>query len=444
MSLGGFASGLATALQRAEDRYQDKKAREEARAEARLARAANQAFQEKMYTRRQKDDYMKEVMNYQSELKAIFGTDQKGLQMVAAVMPMGKYGVEMAKNYQSVANDRGFTKAEFQDLFEVMYPDGVDSQTFGDVDLNKIVKNMEQNRFADPEDPRVPLSGIQFKFKPLPQKTKEYMDIVQGTSMGTLMMAEAYLFDLKNKGITGEQLKKAQGYLDLAQKRVDDEAADALELAKAKSGEKLNQTKAALEDNLVDTFESYATSAAGDQYTKAMGDRITLNLEGNITPTLMGNLRLAEKQGTRKINSIPDDNTYGNSTYLLIAKDAMDNSILKPQQTVYDNLESKAKDDFKNNKKNLVLIKRREVDPSTGEVTYGGLSVDQYRKELLSTLKENHFYAVPHYKENGRVDLSKEPMYYMHKSVLSKTSPTNELGLKTYLRPKLLIQRTGQ
>ena len=78
-----------------------------------------------------------------------------------------------------------------------------------------------------------------------------------------------------------------------------------------------------------------------------MGDRITLNLEGNITPTLMGNLRLAEKQGMRKINSIPDDNTYGNETYLLIAKDAMDNSILKPQQTVYDNLESKAKDDFK-------------------------------------------------------------------------------------------------
>ncbi len=41
-------------------------------------------------------------------------------------------------------------------------------------------------------------------------------------------------------------------------------------------------------------------------------------------------------------------------------------------------------------------------------------------------------------------DLSKEPMYYMHKSVLSKTSPTNELGLMPYLRPKLLIQRTGQ
>jgi len=440
MSLGGFASGLATALQRAEDRYQDKKAREEARAEARLARAANQAFQEKMYTRRQKDDYMKEVMNYQSELKAIFGTDQKGLQMVAAVMPMGKYGVEMAKNYQSVANDRGFTKAEFQDLFEVMYPDGVDSQTFGDVDLNNIVKNMEQNRFADPEDPRVPLSGIQFKFKPLPQKQKDFTELVGSNANQSLMMAEAHLMSLKNRGVTGKPLEQAEAYFKTTEKRYNKEVSDALELAKAKSGEKLNQTKAALEDNLVDTMESYATSAVGDQYTKAVGDRITLSLQGNMTPTLMGNLRQAQKQGMRKINSIPDDNTYGNETYLLIAKDAMDNSILKPQQTVYDNLLKKAKADFKANKKNLVLIKRK--DPETG--LYDGLSAEDYRLQLLNKLKENHFYAVPHYKENGRVDLSKEPMYFMHKSVLSKTSPTNELGLKTYLRPKLLIQRTGQ
>jgi len=444
MSLGGFASGLATAFQRAEDRYQDKKAREEARAEARLARAANQAFQEKMYTRRQKDDYMKEVMNYQSELKAIFGTDQKGLQMVAAVMPMGKYGVEMAKNYQSVANDRGFTKAEFQDLFEVMYPDGVDSQTFGDVDLNKIVKNMEQNRFADPEDPRVPLSGIQFKFKPLPQKQKDFTELVGSDANQSLMMAEAYLTTLKNKGVTGEQLEQAEAYFKKTETRYNKEVSDALDLAKAKGTDKLNQTKAALEDNLVDTMESYATSAVGDQYTKAVGDRITLSLQGNMTPTLMGNLRQAQKQGMRKINSIPDDNTYGNSTYLLIAKDAFDNSIMKPQQTVYDALLTKAKKDFKDNKANVVVIKQREVDPATGVVTYGGLSVDQYRKELLNTLKENHFYAVPYYKDNGIIDLSKQPMYYMHKAVLNKTSPTNELGLKTYLRPKLLIESMGQ
>lgn len=440
MSLGGFAQGLATAFQRAEDRYQDKKAREEARAEARLARAANQAFQEKMYTRRQKDDYMKEVMSYQAELKAIFGTDKEGLQMVAAVMPMGKYGVEMAKNYQSVANERGFNKEEFKNMFEVMYPDGVDSETFGDVNLENVVKGMEKNRFAKEGDPRDPLSGIGFKFKPLPQKQKDFTELVGSNANQSLMMAEAYLTTLKNKGTTGKKLEEAEAYFKTTEKRYNKEVSDALDLAKAKGGEKLKQTKAALEDNLVDTFESYATSAAGDQYTKAMGDRITLNLEGNITPTLMGNLRLAQMQGERKINSIPDDDTYGNSTYLLIAKDAMDNSILKPQQTVYDALLSKAKDDFKQNRKKLVLIKRK--DPQTG--LYDGLSAEDYRKELLNTLKENHFYAVPQYKENGRIDLSKEPMYYMHKSVLSKTSPTNELGLKTYLRPKLLIQRTGQ
>jgi len=446
MSLGGFAQGLATSLQRAEDRYQDKKAREEARAEARLARAANQAFTEKMYTRRQKDDYMKEVMGYQSELKAIFGTDKEGLQMVAAVMPMGKYGVEMAKNYQSVANERGFNKAEFKNMFEIMYPDGVDSETFGDVNLENVVKGMEKNRFAKEGDPRDPLSGIGFKFKTLPQKQKDFTELVGSTANQTLMMAEGYLTTLKNRGTTGKKLEEAEAYFNAAEKRYNKEVSDALDLAKAKSTTKLNQTKAALEDNLVDTFESYAVGAAGDQYTKEMGERITLNLQGDITPTLMGNLRLAEKQGERKINSIPDDDTYGNSTYLLIAKDAMDNSILKPQQTVYDALESKAKADFKGNKKNLVLIKERKVDPATGVVTYGkeGLSVEDYRLQLLNTLKENHFYAVPQYKENGRVDLSKEPMYYMHKSVLSKTSPTNPLGLKPYLRPKLLIERTGQ
>ena len=387
---------------------------------------------------------MKEVMNYQSELKAIFGTDQKGLQMVAAVMPMGKYGVEMAKNYQKVANDRGFTKAEFQDLFEVMYPDGVDSQTFGDVDLNKIVKNMEQNRFADPEDPRVPLSGIQFKFKPLPQKQKDFTELVGSNANQSLMMAEAHLMSLKNRGVTGKPLEQAEAYFKTTEKRYNKEVSDALELAKAKSTDKQNQIKAALEDNLVDTFESYATSAVGDQYTKAVGDRITLSLQGEITPTLMGNLRQAEKQGMRKINSIPDDNTYGNSTYLLIAKDAFDNSIMKPQQTVYNALLTKAKKDFKGKKANVVVIKKRDVDPATGVVTYGGLSVDQYRKELLNTLKENHFYAVPYYKDNGIIDLSKQPMYYMHKAVLNKTSPTNELGLKTYLRPKLLIESMGQ
>ena len=133
---------------------------------------------------------------------------------------MGKYGVEMAKNYQKVSNDRGFTKTEFQDLFEVMYPDGVDSQTFGDVDLNKIVKNMEQNRFADPEDPRVPLSGIQFKFKPLPQKQKDFTELVGSNANQSLMMAEAHLMSLKNRGVTGKPLEQAEAYFKTTEKKI--------------------------------------------------------------------------------------------------------------------------------------------------------------------------------------------------------------------------------
>ena len=441
MSLGGFAQGLATAFQAAEERYQDKKAREEARAEARLARASAQAFQEKMYTRRQKDDYMKDVMSYQSELKAIFGTDKEGLQMVAAVMPMGKYGVEMAKNYQSVANERGFNKAEFQNMFEIMYPDGVDSETFGDVDLNNIAKGMEKNRFAKPDDPRVALSGIGFKFKPLPQKLQDFTELVGGDEAETVQMAKAHVRNLKNKKITGERLIQAEEYLKTSQADLDKTIADALDLAKAKSTTKLNQTKAALEDNLVDTFEEYATSSVGPAYQKAVGDRIKLSLEGDLSPKLMGNLRSAEAQGLKKIASIPDDDTYGNMTYLQISKDAHNNNIIKPQIKVYDGLLEKAKANFlptSAGSADLVVIKQRKVDPNTGEVTYGGMSVEDYRKQLANTLKPNSFYAEPFYKANGEIDTQKEPIFRMHRAVLSKTSDTNPLGLKAFTRPMML------
>lgn len=441
MSLGGFAQGLATAFQAAEERYQDKKAREEARAEARLARASAQAFQEKMYTRRQKDDYMKDVMSYQAELKAIFGTDKKGMQMVAAVMPMGKYGVEMAKNYQSVANERGFNKAEFQNMFEIMYPDGVDSETFGDIDLSNIAKGMEKNRFAKEGDPRDPLSGIGFKFKPLPQKLQDFTELVGSTEEQTVSMAKAHIQNLKNKKVTGERLLQAEAFLKNSQADLDKKIADALELAKAKSTTNLNQTKAALEKNLSGEFEKYATSSVAKAYTREVGDRVTLSIEGDLSPTLMGNLRVAENQGLKKIASIPDDNTYGNSTYLQIAKDAHNNFLIKPQIKVYDGLLEKAKANFlptSAGSADLVIIKQRKVDPNTGEVTYGGMSVEDYRKQLANTLKPNSFYAEPFYKANGEIDTQKEPIFRMHRAVLSKTSDTNPLGLKAFTRPMML------
>jgi hypothetical protein len=66
------------------------------------------------------------------------------------------------------------------------------------------------------------------------------------------------------------------------------------------------------------------------------------------------------------------------------------------------------------------------------------MSVEDYRKQLLNTLKPNTFYAEPFYKENGEIDTQKEPMFRMHKVVLSKTSDTNPLGLKRYYKPTML------
>ena len=464
MSLGGFAQGLATSLQRAEDRYQDKKAREEARAEARLARAANQAFQEKMYTRRQKDDYMKEVMGYQSELKAIFGTDKEGLQMVAAVMPMGKYGVEMAKNYQSVANERGFNKAEFKNMFEIMYPDGVDSETFGDVNLENIVTGMEKNRFAKEGDPRDPLSGIGFKFKTLPQKYQDFTELVGPDEESTVQMAKAHIQNLKNRNVTGKRFTQAEAFLESSQADLDKKIADALALAKAKGGEKLNQTKAALEDNLTDTFKNYTTSAVDPVFTMETSDRIELSLKGILSPKLMSDLRRAEQDGLAKIASIKGDDTYGNQTYRAIATDTHNTFIIEPQFKVYTALRDKAKEqyqqvvsptsgksssksksDFQKLKKgqsiaesDIVVIKQRKEDPDTGEITYGGKSPEQYRQELSRTLKENHFYVIPKYNSDGSIDFSKEPAFNMHKTLFSKTSAQNPLGLGVYLEPKKL------
>ena len=464
MSLGGFAQGLATSLQRAEDRYQDKKAREEARAEARLARAANQAFTEKMYTRRQKDDYMKDVMSYQSELKAIFGTDKEGLQMVAAVMPMGKYGVEMAKNYQSVANERGFNKAEFKNMFEIMYPDGVDSETFGDVNLENIVTGMEKNRFAKEGDPRDPLSGIGFKFKPLPQKYQDFTELVGPDEESTVQMAKAHIQNLKNRNVTGKRFTQAEAFLESSQADLDKKIADALALAKAKGGEKLKQTKAALEDNLTDTFKNYTTSAVDPVFTMETSDRIELSLKGNLSPKLMSDLRRAEQDGLAKIASIKGDATYGNQTYRAIATDTHNTFIIEPQFKVYTALRDKAKEqyqqvvsptsgksssksksDFQKLKKgqsiaesDIVVIKQRKVDPDTGEITYGGKSPEQYRQELSRTLKENHFYVIPKYNSDGSIDFSKEPTFNMHKTLFSKTSAQNPLGLGVYLEPKKL------
>jgi len=121
MSLGGFAQGLATAFSKAEDRYQDKKAREEARADAKLARAAQNAFTEKLYDRRERDAYRKELRDTYGYLQATFGTDEEGRRLSAAFLPMGASAKDVIKQYQASVKGTGI---DFKSLINVSNPSG--------------------------------------------------------------------------------------------------------------------------------------------------------------------------------------------------------------------------------------------------------------------------------------------------------------------------------
>ncbi len=467
MSLGGFAQGLATSFQRAEDRYQDKKMREEARAEARLARASAQAFQEKMYTRRQKDDYMKDVMSYQSELKAIFGTDKEGMQMVAAVMPMGQYGVEMAKNYQKVANERGFSKEEFKGMFEIMYPDGIDSETYGDVNLNNIAKGMEQYRFAKEGDPRDPVTDLGFKFKPLQKKRQKFTELAKGTTEGTIIMGQAYLNDLlieKSRGKKNADLDKdieeTKKFVEKFEAIQQKEQEAALALATAKSTKSGNEAKAGLLNFLEGSMNSIAAKSVEPIYQEKLENKIIFKLKGTYTPKLFGDLKTAEALARTKLDNLTKSETFNNITYRNTAISATNTEIILPQQQVYQRLLEQAEDSFSPDSQkgklqisgslNTAISQAPVSLQSTGKlpivnyVNFDGKSPAEYKKYLKTILKKNEFYAVPNFRtdDTGKlvVDYSKKPVFAMHRGFVTdgKEDESNPLGLLVQRMPKFI------
>jgi len=464
MSLGGFAQGLATAFQRAEDRYQEKKAREEARAEARLARAANQAFQEKMYTRRQKDDYMKDVMSYQAELKAIFGTDKEGMQMVAAVMPMGQYGVEMAKNYQKIANERGFNKEEFKGMFEIMYPDGVDSETYGDVDLNNIAKGMERYRFAKEGDPRDPVTDLGFKFKPLPKKTQKFTELAQSTTEGTIIMGESYLNDLLIEKAQGkkvdEEIEHAKAFIKKFEAILQKEQEAELALATAKSSKSGKDAEAGLLKFLQGSMNSIAAKSVEAPYQEKLEDKIVFKLQGTFTPKLFGDLKIAEGLARTKLDNLTKSPTFNNITYRNTAISAVNTEIILPQQQVYKKLLENAEESFSPDSQKGKLqisgslntaisqspVKLQTVGklPIVNYVNFDGKSPAEYKKYLRTILKKNEFYAIPSFRTDDTgelvVDYSKKPIFAMHRGFVTdgKEDESNPLGLLVQNMPKFI------
>jgi len=438
MSLGGFSQGLSDSFQKAEDRFQDKKRREEARTEARLARSANQAFEEKLYTRRRKDDYMDDVMKYQGELKAIFGTDTKGLQMVAAVLPMGSFSVEKAKQYKQMADERGFSQGEFRNLFEVMYPDGLNAETFGDVNLDNVVKGMEKNRFSKEGDPRDPLSGIGFRFKQPPQKLQDFTELVGKDEEATVQMAKAHVRNLKNRNVTGERLVQAEAYLKSSQVDLNKKITDALDLARAKSKKSENELKSFLIKDTSTKMKEFVETSVSSEFIKNIGERVVISLKGNITPKLFADIQKGEELGIKKINSMSKDPNWSSATYQNLAIESFNTEIILRKQEVWGRLRdraieaySKGKTDVPSNTGSslsdtykakdakpkqapIVILKKRDVD-EFGLVTYDGVPEKDYRNQLMQTLRPNTFYVIPKYNQDGTIDTRKAPAFKMHK-----------------------------
>jgi len=147
MSLGGFAQGLATAFQRAEDRYQDEKARKEARAERKLAMSMQNAFTEKMYDRRQRDEHKKELRDTFNYLQSTFGTDEEGKRLTAAFLPMGGSAKDVISQYQSSVKGTGI---DFRSLLEVSNPEGA-TENYQLPKFDAIMKQLQDQRFGKAE-----------------------------------------------------------------------------------------------------------------------------------------------------------------------------------------------------------------------------------------------------------------------------------------------------
>ena len=425
MSLGGFAQGLATAFQRAEDRYQDKKAREEARAEARLARASRQAFEEKMYTRRRRDEFQDELTKSQGELKALFGTDTRGLQMVSAVLPMGAYGVEMAKQYKKIADARNFSQEQYRSMFEVMYPEGMDSDTFGDVDLKNIMKGLEYTKFKKEDDPRFEYDKPQigFKFGKIPREGLEISKIIGSDLESSGVKANAYKMKLEREIEEGINVDENTKDLQFVKKHIeflDKKEAEALQLAIAKAGS--TASKNAIKDQMAKRIDKNVASIASANvdplFTEKLEDRIVLAIKGNLTSKLYMNLLRSKDQAMKMLPVyLKSETGDGAITYANEYRGSVNREIIAKGMRVYRELKQKAMNQFTPDlsRGDVEIVEGKAQAVSPVPVVDSRKISATYRKELQSdpNFTQGKFIAFPKYNNKNEIDYSKKAEFKM-------------------------------
>ena len=379
MSLGGFAQGLATAFQRAEDRYQDEKARKEARAERKLAMSMQNAFTEKMYDRRQRDEHKKELRDTFNYLQSTFGTDEEGKRLTAAFLPMGGSAKDVISQYQSSVKGTGI---DFRSLLEVSNPEGA-TENYQLPKFDAIMKQLQDQRFGKAETasgfllPTVKMGALP---SPMPEITG-LEKLGSDDPFEAMINIDLAIKQAKANIEVGTPIVKKSNQAKLkvleqlyeAEKKKAGNLAGTGELEKASMYTLVNKTIADYtNDNVLKKYMVDDPSRAGQRMLK---------IEGNVA-NILDSYALAYKGKDNLLRTFKINRTVDNAMH-----DRFNTNFVSPQRTFLESSINNITQNAKRREKSFVQIDQR-------------LSYDQQRKAFK---KVKRGAVVQLIDENGQI-----------------------------------------
>ena len=379
MSLGGFAQGLATAFQRAEDRYQDEKARKEARAERKLAMSMQNAFTEKMYDRRQRDEHKKELRDTFNYLQSTFGTDEEGKRLTAAFLPMGSSAKDVISQYQSSVKGTGI---DFRSLLEVSNPEGA-TENYQLPKFDAIMKQLQDQRFGKAETasgfllPTVKMGALP---SPMPEITgleklgsDDPFEAMINIDLAIKQAKANIEVGTPNVKKSNQAKLKVLEQLYEAEKKKAGNLAGTGELEKASMYTLVNKTIADYtNDNVLKKYMVDDPSRAGQRMLK---------VEGNVA-NILDSYALAYKGKDNLLRTFKINRTVDNAMH-----DRFNTNFVSPQRTFLESSINNITQNAKRREKSFVQIDQR-------------LSYDQQRKAFK---KVKRGAVVQLIDENGQI-----------------------------------------
>lgn len=379
MSLGGFAQGLATAFQRAEDRYQDEKARKEARAERKLAMSMQNAFTEKMYDRRQRDEHKKELRDTFNYLQSTFGTDEEGKRLTAAFLPMGGSAKDVISQYQSSVKGTGI---DFRSLLEVSNPEGA-TENYQLPKFDAIMKQLQDQRFGKAETasgfllPTVKMGALP---SPMPEITgleklgsDDPFEAMINIDLAIKQAKANIEVGTPNVKKSNQAKLKVLEQLYEAEKKKAGNLAGTGELEKASMYTLVNKTIADYtNDNVLKKYMVDDPSRAGQRMLK---------VEGNVA-NILDSYALAYKGKDNLLRTFKINRTVDNAMH-----DRFNTNFVSPQRTFLESSINNITQNAKRREKSFVQIDQR-------------LSYDQQRKAFK---KVKRGAVVQLIDENGQI-----------------------------------------